>query len=299
MNLETAEFVAVLNLEDADDALSAGIYEGAPGENGPEILPLAQAAMPVSQWSALAALDEDAFAAYMNGALYALVTTPAFPDGELRAQIEGELEVAPPPDTTAPVVTLTSPGADVSGTVTLQADATDEIGVVEVRFLADGALIASDASAPYAVDWDTTAVANGDVVLTAEAEDAAGNIGTSDEITVAVNNGEAVSFAAIQSDVFGPLCSGCHTGPTGGALPGGMNLTSAANSYAALVDVPSIQVPAMDRVEPGDPDNSYLIRKLEGGPGITGTRMPQGGPFLSQAEIDEIRSWIAAGAPDN
>jgi CHRD domain/Bacterial Ig domain len=299
MNLDSREFVAVLNLEDADDALSAGIHNGVPGENGPEILPLTQSAMPVSQWSAMAALDEGDFAAYREGALYALVTTPAFPDGELRAQIEGELEVPPPPDTTAPSITLTSPGAEVSGTVSLEADASDDVGVVEVRFLADGALIASDDSVPYAVDWDTTAVANGDVVLTAQAEDAAGNVGTSEEIQVAVENAAAVSFASIQSSVFGPLCSGCHTGPTGGTLPGGMNLTSAANSYAALVGVPSIQVPAMDRVEPGDPDNSYLIRKLEGGPGITGTRMPQGGPFLNQAEIDEIRSWIAEGAPNN
>ncbi len=137
------------------------------------------------------------------------------------------------------------------------------------------------------------------MVLTAEAEDAAGNVGTSDEVTVAVDNAEGVSFASIQSSVFGPLCSGCHTGPTGGALPGGMDLSSAGDSYAALVGVPSIQVPAMDRVEPGDPDNSYLIRKLEGGPGITGTQMPQGGPFLNQATIDEIRSWIADGAPNN
>lgn len=299
MNLATQEFVVVLNLEDADDAVSAGVYSGAAGENGPLVLPLAQSAMPVSQWSAMATLDDDTFADYGNGALYALVTTPGFPDGELRAQIEGERDVAPPPDSTAPTVTLTSPGADVSGTVSLEADAADDVAVVEVRFLAGGVLIASDDSAPYAVDWDTTAVANGDVVLTAEAEDAAGNVGTSDAITVAVNNAEAVSFASIQSSVFGPRCSGCHTGPTGGTLPGGMDLSSAADSYAALVGVPSIQVPSLDRVEPGDPDNSYLIRKLEGGPGITGTRMPQGGPFLSQATIDEIRQWIADGAPDN
>jgi hypothetical protein len=77
-----------------------------------------------------------------------------------------------------------------------------------------------------------------------------------------------------------------------------MNLTSTANSYAALVNVASLQV-ALDRVEPGNPDDSYLIRKLEGGPGITGVRMPQGGPFLDQATIDTIRQWIADGAPNN
>ena len=52
----------------------------------------------------------------------------------------------------------------------------------------------------------------------------------------------------------------------------------------------------MDRVEPGDPDNSYLIRKLEGGPNINGQQMPFGGPPLDQAVIDDIRQWISDGA---
>jgi hypothetical protein len=39
-----------------------------------------------------------------------------------------------------------------------------------------------------------------------------------------------------------------------------------------------------------------LIRKLEGGPGIVGSRMPLVGPPLDQATIDSIRQWITAGA---
>ena len=69
----------------------------------------------------------------------------------------------------------------------------------------------------------------------------------------------------------------------------------------SLVNVQSLQVAqvAQDRVAPGDPDNSYLIRKLEGDAGIVGSRMPQGGPFLDQATTDQIRQWIADGAPNN
>jgi hypothetical protein len=52
-------------------------------------------------------------------------------------------------------------------------------------------------------------------------------------------------------------------------------------------------------VKAGDPDNSYLIRKLEGLAGISGSRMPLGGPFLDQATIDQVRSWISNGAPNN
>jgi hypothetical protein len=53
------------------------------------------------------------------------------------------------------------------------------------------------------------------------------------------------------------------------------------------------------RVAPGNPDASYLVRKLEGAPGITGQRMPFGGPFLDAAAIQQVRAWIAAGAPNN
>jgi methionine-rich copper-binding protein CopC len=70
----------------------------------------------------------------------------------------------------------------------------------------------------------------------------------------------------------------------------------AAHSYAALVGTPSVEQPAVLRVEAGDPDSSYIIRKLEGDPSISGDRMPFGGPYLSQATIDTIKQWIQAGA---
>ena len=99
----------------------------------------------------------------------------------------------------------------------------------------------------------------------------------------------------IQGSVFTPTCSGCHTGPMGETLPGGMDLTDADASFANLVGVPSIQVPELSRVEAGDPDNSYLIHKLEG-TASEGAQMPLGGPPLDQAIIDDIRQWIADGA---
>jgi hypothetical protein len=77
-----------------------------------------------------------------------------------------------------------------------------------------------------------------------------------------------------------------------------MNLGSTAESFAALVGVASLQVPELNRVEPADPDNSYLIDKLEGTQAV-GSRMPQGGPFLNQETIDLVRDWIANGAENN
>lgn len=298
-NLRTRNFVAFVNTIGADDATSAGVHAGNTDENGAEILPLQQTPGVLSQWSAMTdPIDAANFSEYRAGRLYAQVATPAQINGELRGRIDppGAAEF----DNQAPAVTLNSPGDPVEGTVSLTATASDDRGVSEVRFFVDGALIGSDTTDPYSFDWDTTTVANGQVTLTAEAEDAAGNIGTSANVVTTVNNPAAVTLAEIQASVFGPRCSGCHSGPTSGNLPSGMDLSSANNSHAALVNQPSLQQQgALDRVEPGDPDNSYLIRKLEGGPNISGGRMPQGGPFLDQATVDTIRQWISDGAPNN
>jgi len=102
-------------------------------------------------------------------------------------------------------------------------------------------------------------------------------------------------YGSIQDNVFTPTCAtaGCHVGA---AAPQGLRL-DAASSFALLVGVPSNQVPALLRVDPGSPDNSYLIQKLAGTAAVGG-RMPLNGPpFLDQTTIDVIRLWITNGAP--
>ena len=81
---------------------------------------------------------------------------------------------APPADTTAPIVTLTSPSAGtVSGNVTVSATATDTVGVVGVQFLLNGSPIGpEDTTAPYSIAWNSTSVANGGpYLLSARARD--------------------------------------------------------------------------------------------------------------------------------
>ncbi len=104
------------------------------------------------------------------------------------------------------------------------------------------------------------------------------------------------NFSEIQENVFTPNCatSGCHLGA---GAPQGLVLDE-ANSYGLLVDVASMEDPSILRVEPGDPDNSYLIQKLEG-TATVGGQMPLGGTPLSQATIDIIRQWITEGAIDD
>jgi hypothetical protein len=297
VNRDTGALTLHVNASGADTATSSHIHTASSGQNGPVLVALQQDAMNLGHWSLSGeTLDSDSLGDYKAAQLYVNLHTPANPGGEIRGQ------VVPPDaadfDNIDPSVTLTSPGSPVSDTVTLMADASDNQGVAEVRFLVDGALIDSDTTAPYSVEWVTTTVANGDVTLTAEAEDAAGNIGVSAGVIVTVQNAAAVTLAQIQASVFSPMCSGCHSGPTSNSLPSGMNLTNAGDSFTALVNVPSLQVGSLDRVTPGDPDNSYLIQKLEG-TAAGGSRMPQGGPFLDQATVDMIRQWITDGAPNN
>jgi hypothetical protein len=98
-------------------------------------------------------------------------------------------------------------------------------------------------------------------------------------------------FESIQANVFTPICTACHSGAT---APQGLRL-DAANSYSLLIGVASSEVPALQRVQVGNPDASYLLQKLVGSASV-GDRMPDGGPYLSQATIDVIRQWIANGA---
>ena len=70
------------------------------------------------------------------------------------------------------------------------------------------------------------------------------------------------------------------------------------SAYANIVSVPSEEA-SDNLVEPGDSGASYLYRKVNGGPNITGHRMPDSGGSLSSADIELIRQWIDAGAPNN
>lgn len=295
VDLIAGSLVARINTTDLAGASSASLNQAPPGENGDIIASFTQDPMNPDHWSLDATtLAESGFAAYGNGELYVTVATATNPDGEIRGQLVPPS--APPPDTTAPTVTLGAPASPLSGTVTLTATANDDVGVTAVRFFAGAAQIGTDASPPYSVSWDTTTVPDGTVTLRAEAEDEAGNVGTSATVDVTVMNAMPVTLAQIQSAVFTPRCSGCHSGPTSGTLPSGMNLSNTTASFNALVGVPSIEVPSIDRVEPNDPGNSYLIQKLEGTAAV-GVRMPQGGPFLDEATMNDIRQWITDGAP--
>src|SRR6185503_13319193 len=96
------------------------------------------------------------------------------------------------PDTTPPTVSMTAPaaGASVSGTTTITATAADNIGVVGVQFLLDGASLGAEQTGPYSLAWNTTSASSGTHTLSARARDAAGNTTTAANVTVTVSNSQ-------------------------------------------------------------------------------------------------------------
>jgi hypothetical protein len=100
-------------------------------------------------------------------------------------------EAPPPPDdTTAPSVSLTSPanGTALAGTISVTADASDNVGVTQVQFFDGTTSLGMDTTNPYSVPWNTTDTSNGLHTLTAVALDDAGNSTTSGEVLVSVSN---------------------------------------------------------------------------------------------------------------
>jgi chitodextrinase len=95
-------------------------------------------------------------------------------------------------DAFAPTVAVTSPasGSIVRGAaVTVGASASDNVGVVGVRFLIDGSSVGvEDTAAPFSIAWDTSSFADGAHQITARARDAAGNVATSAGVSVRIDN---------------------------------------------------------------------------------------------------------------
>ncbi len=104
---------------------------------------------------------------------------------------------------------------------------------------------------------------------------------------------EAQESSELESTViriFRENCTlaGCHSGSTPMM---GLKLTE-DEFYARTVNQPSLEMPAMMRVKPGEPDNSYLVKKIIGAEGIIGSRMPFGRDPLTSEEVAAVVDWI-------
>jgi hypothetical protein len=311
-------------------ATLAHIHRGYAGTAGPVIVNFAQNGANPNRWEPQAGslLTSDQVNDLMAGRLYVNVHSAAYQLGEIRGQIRPDNinvvfttmngnAVVPPVTTTASGVAATTVDAlATNATVHVNATGVDDATEAHVHKAAAGAnnataLIALTKDPAAAGHWSaerqavtaadrTDFMANGWYVDVHTPANAAGAIRgqISPTPTPAPPPANAPTLTQLQNTIFSPICSGCHNG-VGQNLPGAMNLTSTAATFAAIVSVASVQQPAVRRIAPNDPDASYLVRKIQGTASINGSRMPLGGPFLDQATIDQVRAWVSAGALNN
>ena len=305
-------------------ATAVTINEAFAGALGAGVITLAANGGTAGEWDvpAGALLTADQMTALLEGKLYVIATSAANPAGEIRGQITpdnvtvvfsglaGSQEAPPVTGAASGVAATTVDSAASTLTVHVNSTGVDDATAAEVDTAAAGAtgpkLLALTKDSVNMGHWSTE-------LATITASDV-GNF-TANKLyvnvkTPAAPNGAirgqinasstpppaAPTLTQLKSSAF-TVCSGCHTGG-GTSLPASMDLTP-ANIYASIVGVTSVQKPALMRIKPGDPDNSYVVLKLEGAAGIFGARMPFGGPYLDQATIDQVRAWVTAGAQNN
>lgn len=141
-------------------------------------------------------------------------------------------------DTQAPKVSLASPsgGSTVSGLVSVGVNASDDTGVSRVDLLVNGAVVASDTSAPFAFSWDSTQVSNGSTTLSLRASDAAGNTATSAGVVVTVSNVAVADTSAPVLRISNPVDGSVVSGNVGIRVEASDDSGAAAISQTLLIN---------------------------------------------------------------
>jgi hypothetical protein len=305
-------------------ATSAAIFQGFAGQTGTIQIPLTQNGANPKEWDVPAGtvFTQPQLTMLLQGSMYIQVTSAAFPNGEIRGQV-----------IPAGVTVTWSP---LSGLQEVPIVATQATGTVAttVDILANNVSVFVNTTGVTGV---TTAQLFNGAAGAVGTELVALTLGTMNgtvfnpnqfsipmfwvgpagvtnfqnsmlyvSVATATNpmgqlRGQIIpapTLTQIQAAIFTPICSSCHNG-VGTALPGALNLTTAAASYKALVGQFTLEQPTVEFVSPGNPNSSYVIQKLEGTVTISGKQMPLGGPYLSSAQILQISQWISAGSQND
>jgi hypothetical protein len=135
----------------------------------------------------------------------------------VRHKLGGVRKIEFQQDTTAPVTAITSPAnlATVSGTISVTATSSDNVGVVKLELYVDATVYSTILTppSPATFTWNTSTYSNASHTLQTKAYDAAGNTGSSTVINVTVNNAAAgVFYAALPTNWQDPT----ECNPTGG-----------------------------------------------------------------------------------
>jgi len=305
-------------------ATAVTLNEAFAGALGASVITLAANGGTAGEWDvpAAALLTADQVSALLQGKLYLIATSAANPAGEIRGQITPDnvtvifsdlassQEVPAVTVTAAGVAATTLDSAASTLTVHLNSTGVDDATAAELDTAASGAsgpkLVALIKDSVNMGHWSAElATITASDVANFKANKLYVNVKTPAQPNGAIRGQvnasstpppAAPTLTQLKSTAF-TVCGGCHTGG-GTSLPSSMDLTP-SHIYASIVNVASVEQPALKRIKPGDPNNSYVVQKLEGAAGISGVRMPFGGPYLDQATIDQVRGWVTAGAQNN
>ena len=194
---------------------------------------------------------------------------------QLLQAVKQAVNGVPPPipsDTTSPVVSILSPnpGDTISGTVSVSAQATDNVAIAGVLFLVDGGNLPGGelTAPPFSLPLNTMSLTNGQHVLTARARDAAGNTATASR-TVIVSNKSA--------DTIPPAVT--LSSPADGAnVSGVVSLVALATDNSGIQSV-TFQIDQVDISKPVTlPPYSFDWNS---------TTIPNGAHVLSAIAIDQ------------
>jgi hypothetical protein len=305
-------------------ATAVTLNEAFAGATGASVITLAANGGTAGEWDvpAGALLTADQVTALLQGKLYVIAASAADPAGEIRGQITpanvtvvfsdlaGSQEAPPVAITASGVAATTVDSVANKLTVHINSTGVDDATAAELDTAASGAtgpkLVALTKDSVNLGHWSAElATITASDVSNFKANKLYVNVKTPAEANGAIRGQvnasstpppAAPTLTQLKSTAFS-VCGGCHTGG-GASLPSSMDLTP-SHIFTSIVNVASVEQPALKRIKPGDPDNSYVVQKLEGAATITGARMPFGGPFLDQATIDQVRAWVTAGAQNN
>lgn len=133
-----------------------------------------------------------------------------------------------------------------------------------------------------------------------------GNSNSSGSESSSSSSGTPATFTEIYDNILQPTCavSGCHVPGGIGVTTGNLDMSSKSTAYTKLFEVAASGSGCSGkgtRVVPNQPDESVLAWKVD--PALMsmlcGSAMPLDGTPLTQTQIDQIESWIMAGAMDN
>ncbi|MBI3408481.1 MAG: fibronectin type III domain-containing protein [Planctomycetes bacterium] len=233
-----------------------------------------------------------------------------------------EASVAVLGDTTFPTVNITAPtdGSTVFGSISISANAADNVAVAGVTFFLDGNILGTeDTTAPYSITWDTTSATNGNHVLTARARDASGNATTSAGVNITVTNVQptglvlAMGFnegsGTTTTDSSGFANNGTlsnTTWTTGGKFGGALSFNG-SSSRVTIADANSLDLTTSMTLEawvnPARTDSwRNVILKARPGEmtyGLYSSNSPNPGVFISTAQADDLGPMASSVLPTN